>query len=102
VSALRLTVRSPLTEPVSLEPVTPDRLATLDAGEIARIALWVGRQSIELGQLFAVSGGPSSVVHIEGDVSSARDLAAGMAGGEMVIEGNVGNDVARWHAQGPG
>jgi formylmethanofuran dehydrogenase subunit C len=62
MTVLRLSLRSSLTEPVSLDAVTPDRLATLAAADIARLPLWVGRRQAELGDFFVVTGGPSPIV----------------------------------------
>ena len=91
---ITLSPRTPLLEPIEAEGLAADRLAVLAEHEIASLPVWLGRRAARLGDFFRISGGRSSVVRVEGDVSKVRGLAAGMAGGEMIVEGNVGDDVA--------
>jgi formylmethanofuran dehydrogenase subunit C len=85
-----LTLRAPLEERVELEGVTADRLAVLDEGDISALPIRVGRRAARLGDVFDVKGGRAERVRVEGDLHNVDGLAAGTAGGSMLVEGAVG------------
>ncbi|QDU54374.1 Formyltransferase/hydrolase complex Fhc subunit C [Aeoliella mucimassa] len=71
--------------------VVPDALADKSLAEIERIDLWQGNRQVPLAELFDVAGDPADlVIRIEGDCSSAHDLAADMQQGELHVVGYVG------------
>lgn len=78
---------------VEVDGVTPDRLASLAEEEIARLPVWRGRERLLLGDVFAVRGGRSARVRIQGDASRVDGLGSEMTGGELFIEGSVGRGV---------
>jgi formylmethanofuran dehydrogenase subunit C len=45
---------------------------------------------VELGDLFEIRGDPDGRFRFEGDLQSANRLGAGLSGGEVIVEGNVG------------
>ena len=94
MSGVRLVLRQSPPEPLTVDGLTADRLAALEVGAVARMPAWAGRRQAELGDFFAVARSSSTTVQIDGDLSHVRGLAAGMSGGEMIVEGNVGDDVA--------
>jgi formylmethanofuran dehydrogenase subunit C len=85
-----LTLRSPLSQPIEAEALTADRLASLSEAETSALALWAGREQIRLGDLFDVRGARSPRVRVVGDVRHLTGLGAGMAAGEMIIDGDAG------------
>jgi formylmethanofuran dehydrogenase subunit C len=84
-----IALRGGLDARLDVEGLAPDRMASLSAADVARLPVWQGRRRAELGEFFDVSGsGP--VVVVEGDLATVDGLGAGMAGGEMIIVGDVG------------
>ena len=89
-----LALRAPLDVDVEVSGVTSDLLATLSEREIAVLPALIGGRQAQLGDLFHVRGERSSRVRVEGSLKRVQFLAAGMAGGEMLIDGDVGDFVA--------
>jgi len=73
--------------------IAADRFAGLDAKEIAGLPVMHGGRPGRLGDFFKVEGGRSRVVRVEGDLTRLEAIGAGMAGGELTIDGSVGCDV---------
>jgi formylmethanofuran dehydrogenase subunit C len=89
---LTLTARPPFR--LSLDGITPDRVAGLDTAALARRPLAAGNRSGVLGDWFRVEAGgeaPDRLVIAGGD-ERLDDIGAGMAGGELIVEGDVGAD----------
>ncbi len=78
--------------PVEVEGITPDRLFGLTELKIAKLPIWVGRNQVELAEQFKVSIRPSDGLTLawSGDLSHVHWMGAGMADGEMIIDGNAG------------
>jgi len=64
--------------------------------EIASLRLWLGRDRIAVGELFAVkttvTEGAAAELRLEGDLAQANGIGAGMTGGKLTIDGSVGHD----------
>src|SRR5690349_14532712 len=88
-----LTLRAPLEQAIDATCIRPDAFASLSEREISALPVWSGRTQHTLGDYFAVRGETSSRVRGIGDVGHAIELGAGMAGGELMIEGNAGTGV---------
>lgn len=88
-----LTLRAALSESVDAEGLTADRVASLNAAELERLPVFVGRRETPLGELFTVRGARSARMSITGDVRRVAGLGAGMTGGELVIDGDAGSQV---------
>jgi formylmethanofuran dehydrogenase subunit C len=90
VIRLTLTARPPFR--LSLDGITPDRVAGLAVSELERLPLAQGNRRGVLGDWFGVAaeGGPADRLVIAGGDDRLDDVGAGMAGGELVIEGDVG------------
>ena len=89
-----LSLRAPLEDAVDLDGVTADRLAVLSAVEIASLPIRIAGRQAQLGDLFDVHGERSDRIRVEGSLARVENLAAGMSGGEMLIDGDVGGRVA--------
>ena len=90
-----LALRTPLDTALEVERVTADRFADLSERDIAALPVWVGARRAQLGEFFTVRGERSIRVRVEGSTARVHGLAAGSAGGEMIIEGDTGDQPAR-------
>jgi formylmethanofuran dehydrogenase subunit C len=91
--SITLTLRAPLDAPLRVEVIQPARLSELPEREIAELPLTLGREHVALGELFAISGERSSrVIVAGGSTRRLNGLGAGMSGGELVIDGDAGDD----------
>ena len=59
-----------------------------------------GSGSVALGDLFDVTGDPAGRIRFEGDLSSVGRVGAGLAEGDVVVDGNVGDEVGLGMAGG--
>jgi formylmethanofuran dehydrogenase subunit C len=87
---LTLTLREQPDAPLGADVLVPDRLAGAD--DIAALPLWHGKERARVGDFFAVSGAGDDV-RVEGDLSRARGLGAGMSAGRLTVAGAAGSDV---------
>jgi formylmethanofuran dehydrogenase subunit C len=89
---IRLTLRARPPFRLSLDGITPDRVGGLAASEIERLPLAQGNRRGALGDWFRVEVAGDAVdrLVIAGGDGRLDDVGAGMAGGELVVEGNVG------------
>jgi formylmethanofuran dehydrogenase subunit C len=92
---LELTLTAQPEVPLEAEAICPDRLAGLSGSEVAKQPVLLGNRQVELGDFFKVTGrgsgnGGDGDVRVQGDLSRVKLIAAGMAGGRLVIEGNAG------------
>ena len=85
-----LTLRAPVARRLEAECITPDAFAALDEDDIARLPLWDGPQMVALGDVFQVRGGRSAAVRVAGDCAMIDAIGAGMAGGDLRVDGAVG------------
>src|SRR5438094_10117039 len=86
---LTLRVESPI--PLELDGVTPDRVRTLSAIQVAKLPVFHGNRREELGAFFEASGDPAGGSWvIAGDCSRVKGIGAGMVAGTIRVHGNVG------------
>lgn len=88
-----LTLRSSLTRAIGAECIAADRFSGLSEQEIGALALWDGHATVPLGDVFAIHGGHSSSVTIEGDLAHLDGIGTAMRDGEIAIKGSVGRSV---------
>ncbi len=88
-AGFRLALKAAPPARVDMTGITPDRLAGLDAGAVARLAVFVGASAVALGDVFALSAGPGGTLTLEGH-ARLDNVGAGMSGGHLVVEGPVG------------
>ena len=84
---LTLTLRERPDVPLEADALTPDRLA--EADDVAALPLWHGNERVRVGDFFAVSGAGDDV-RLEGDLSRAKFVGAGMTAGRLTVAGDVG------------
>jgi len=72
--------------------IAADRLADLDAKQIAELPVLHGGRPETLGTFFKVRGGRSSIVRVEETGAGGGDRGRD-AGGELTIDGSVGRDL---------
>lgn len=94
IEAVTFTVRDGVAEVAEVDGITPDRISTMDAQEIALLPIRIGRREAQVGDLFAVHGGRSSRMRVEGDLRHIDGLGAGTTGGEIRVDGDVGRRLA--------
>jgi formylmethanofuran dehydrogenase subunit C len=81
--------------PVNAQIITPDIFQGKTPEEIAKLQVWEGNRSKELGELFKISENGNDaletlVIEISGDLKKVRRIGAKMSIGEIVIHGDVG------------
>jgi formylmethanofuran dehydrogenase subunit C len=79
--SVRLKLRAAPLVRLDASCVRPDAVATLSEAEIARLAVWHGREEARLGDFFDVEGGASDDVRISGDLHRITHVGAAMSGG---------------------
>jgi len=92
---LVLAMRSSPEERLDLSPLVPHRLAGKTTAEIGKLELQTGRRRITVGDVFRLSGGDATRIRIEGATDRLDQIGQDMAGGEIVVEGDVGNQAGR-------
>ena len=86
-------LRKPLQARADLGAVLAGAWSRLAAVELARRPVLLdGGTSVPLGDLFEVTGAPAGRVRFEGDLTKADRLGAGLAEGEVLVEGPVGDE----------
>ena len=86
-------LRRPLQTRADLGAVLAGAWSGLAAVDLARLpALLDGGTSVPLGDLFEVTGAPAGRIRFEGDLTKADRLGAGLAEGEVIVDGPVGDE----------
>jgi formylmethanofuran dehydrogenase subunit C len=76
---------------IELDGIVPDRLADCQAADVARLVVRADARPAALGDLFRISGAAADGrIECVGDFSRVHRLGAGMAWGEIVVDGDVG------------
>ena len=89
-----LTLRTPLDAVLDAECIAPDRFAQLGEREIATLPVWSSHHQAALGDFFDVRGSRSEHVRVVGALERVNGLGSEMHGGELLIDGDVGDRVA--------
>jgi formylmethanofuran dehydrogenase subunit C len=86
-----LTLRAPLSRRVDASTVTWSALSGLDASAISSQPVWIEDEGqVALGDLFQVSGAPAPRLRVQGNLTLMDGIGAGLAAGELVVEGDAG------------
>jgi formylmethanofuran dehydrogenase subunit C len=91
--SVTLSLRMPLESVLEVDGVTADRFAVLSEREIATLPARAGERAAALGDFFTVRGERSARVRVEGPLARVSGIGAGMAGGELTIDGSAGSRV---------
>ena len=76
---------------IDVAGVVPDQIVALTARDIARLAVRADDRPTELGTLFRITGtAADGRIECRGDFSRVHGVGAGMAAGEIRMEGNAG------------
>ncbi len=90
---IRARLRTPLRTRADLGAVLIGGWGGLGAADVARRPVLLdGGSSVPLGDLFEVAGEPVGRIRFEGDLATADRLGAGLAEGEVLVEGSVGDE----------
>ncbi|HEY6256144.1 MAG TPA: formylmethanofuran dehydrogenase subunit C [Xanthobacteraceae bacterium] len=92
---LVLTLREQPEQRLDLSPLVPHRLAGKTATEIDGLELQTTRRRVTVGDVFRIAPGDPQGMRIENACDRLDLVGHGMAGGEIVVEGDVGNQVGR-------
>ncbi|MBS7544908.1 formylmethanofuran dehydrogenase subunit C [Ancylobacter oerskovii] len=95
-----LRLKAPLAARLDLEGLTPAALAGKAPAEVEAIALPHGGRSVALGELFAIRAGTEGRLVLEGGDARLDGVGAGLAAGEILVEGDVGAHAGRGMAGG--
>jgi formylmethanofuran dehydrogenase subunit C len=87
-------LRAPLGGDADFSEVLAGSWTALEAHALARRRVYLGGSGpAVLGDLFDVTGSAGGRIRFTGDLSSANRLGAGLAEGEVVVDGDVGSNV---------
>src|SRR5687768_14275518 len=76
---------------VEAECLRPEAMSGLSSAEAARLPVWLGNATAELGDLFRAEGSAEDGrLVLEGDLSHVRRIGQGMGMGSLTIRGDVG------------
>lgn len=78
---------------VDASPLTPNRLRAFDIAAIEKQTLAVGSQTIQVGELFRISGNNPEAIVFAGDCTTLNHIGAAMTGGKICVEGDCGDDL---------
>ena len=98
--AVVLTLATPPTHPLVADCIAADRFASLGTRDIGQLPVTHGGRRAQLGDFFTVTGERSATVRVAGDLAKVEGIGAGMAGGDLVVDGSVGRDLGRAMAGG--
>jgi formylmethanofuran dehydrogenase subunit C len=88
---LTLTLRTPPPARIVAGALTPERLHGLDGAEVAALTVRCGRDTLNVGDLFEVSGAADEQLALAGDLCRVDGIGGGMSGGRVLVEGPCGD-----------
>lgn len=93
---LVLALRKEPGQRLDLSPLVPNLLVNRTEAEIAAIELQTTRETVRVGEVFALKAeGAFDALRFEGGSSRLDQIGAGMSGGEIVVEGDCGQSLGR-------
>jgi formylmethanofuran dehydrogenase subunit C len=90
MSGLTFRLKSNPGERLNISELTPSKLAKFSMSDVAHLKVGMGKTHITVGDAFAVSGSPGDTVTIEGAGAPLDFAGAGLDGGTLRIDGDVG------------
>jgi formylmethanofuran dehydrogenase subunit C len=81
--------------PIEVDGILPERLQGMDQSSISSLPIWLGRQQVELGEVFRVVVNSKEDLSVlwQGRLSNVHRMGAGLKWGRIEIEGNAGRHV---------
>jgi formylmethanofuran dehydrogenase subunit C len=95
VTRLTLALRQRPSQRFDLSPLVPHLLAGKSAREIERIELRTTRRHVAVGEVFRLRMGDAEQICIEGACERLDYVGREMAGGELLVDGDVGIQAGR-------
>jgi formylmethanofuran dehydrogenase subunit C len=95
MSALTFKLRAEPDQRLDLSALTPDRLAGLSAREINALTINTTKSVVNVGDIFRLTMGDPSNIRIVGGSGRFDRVGESMAGGNILVEGDVGARVCR-------
>jgi formylmethanofuran dehydrogenase subunit C len=84
-------LRAPLRQRADFSEILAGSWTALSPSELSRRPVYLEDQGVTaLGELFDLTGDSNGRIRFTGDLELADRLGAGMSGGDVVVEGNVG------------
>jgi formylmethanofuran dehydrogenase subunit C len=100
MTALRFVLRAPPDQRLDVSPLTPDKVAGLDAAAIEALPLQTGRHRVTVGDVFRVHPGDAAHIVFEGGSDRFDRLGCAMKSGVLEVEGDAGQQAGRLMAGG--
>jgi formylmethanofuran dehydrogenase subunit C len=100
VKPLVLTLRERPDQRLDLAPLVPHRLAGMAAAEIERIELQTTRSRLALADIFRLRMGDATHIRVEASCDRLDRVGYEMAGGELLVEGDIGTRAGRLMTDG--
>jgi len=91
VSALVFELKNTPGQRLDLSPLVPERLAGLNRKEIQALEIGTTRETLTVGDAFKVKGKNAATIHFDGTDERCDKIGAGLAGGEIFVDGDVGS-----------
>lgn len=95
MTRLMLTLRERPSQRLDLSPLVPHQLIGKSAREIEHLELQTTRHRVEVGEVFRLRMGDVEQICIEGGSERFDYVGREMAGGELLVEGDVGIQAGR-------
>lgn len=87
-------LRAPLERRVDCADLLADGWQTMTATDLARRPVYLeGSGAMPFGELFELNGTGDGAIRFIGDLARVDRLGAGLRGGEVVVEGNAGDEI---------
>ena len=90
MSALSFELKNKPDQRLDLSPLVPARLAGLNRKQVEALPINTTRTKLTVGDAFKVRGRDVASLHFVGTDERCDKIGAGLAGGEIVVEGDAG------------
>lgn len=91
MSALTLTLKTPLQQRVDCSPLTPDHLAGKSAAEVAAVELHCGNRKLRVDAVFDIAGDDPSEIVIKNGDGKLDFIGSKMQSGSITVHGDAGS-----------
>ena len=95
MNPLTFRLKNKVSVPLNMERITPENLASLSISDICSIKILAGKQWVNLGDLFKLSGTDTSQIVIENSISNLERIGRNLAAGSIEVMGDAGNFVGQ-------